>query len=56
MIKEYAITYIVKTKRTTIVTANSEEEAENMIEQDYDCYDFTEEDSELYDIEEIEEI
>lgn len=56
MSKEYAITYVVKSKRTAIITADSEEEAEMMIEQDYDYYDFTEEDSELYDIEDIEEI
>ena len=55
MSKQYAITYVVKSKRTTIVVADSEEEAEMMIEQDYDYYDFTEEDTEFYDIEEIEE-
>ncbi len=56
MSKKYAITYVVKSKRTAIITADSEEEAENMIEQDYDYYDFTEEDTEFYDIEDIEEI
>lgn len=56
MSKQYAITYVVKSKRTTIVTADSEEEAEMLIEQDYDYYSFTEEDTELYDIEEIEEL
>lgn len=56
MSKKYAITYVVKSTRTAIITADSEEEAENMIEQDYDYYDFTEEDTEFYDIEDIEEI
>lgn len=56
MNKRYAITYVVKSTRTTIITADSEEEAEMMIEQDYDYYDFTEEDTEFYDIEDTEEV
>lgn len=54
--KKYAITYVVKSTRTAFITADSEEEAEMMIEQDYDYYDFTEEDTKFYDIEDIEEI
>lgn len=56
MSKRYAVTYVVKVKRMSLVGARNEEEAEEYVREEFDYLNFDEEDTEFYDIEDIEEI